>query len=99
MTLWEYHLARQGYEQLQKDVLRREAGWMALILNTQYQDAKFTAGSLLGEAPPKVNVKLERKKAEKRLARKLAKSAARLKAHYAEVKLTPAEFVRRIGAE
>jgi hypothetical protein len=73
MTITEYHLARQGYERQLEATSRREAGWMAMILNSQYPEADITAEQLLGEEPPERDEQQELKEAEKRLAKQLAK--------------------------
>jgi hypothetical protein len=84
---------------MQQSIHRREAGWMAMILNSQYADAEITPGQLLGEKPIEVDKKAERKKAEKKLAAKLKKSEARLGAQYNRLQLTDAELVARIGKD
>lgn len=77
MTIREYHLASQGHERQQQIALRREAGWMAMILNSQYSNAEITPGQLLGEKPPKKNTKRDLQKAERKLATLLAKRAGK----------------------
>jgi hypothetical protein len=67
MTIREYHLALQGFERQQENVSRREAGWVAMILNSQYVEAEITPEELLGEEPPERDEKQELKDAEKRL--------------------------------
>lgn len=70
---------------------------MAMILNSQYSDAKITAGQLLGEEPVVVDKKAELKKAAKELDAQLKKSRARLSATYEPLQLSDAELLNRIG--
>jgi len=73
MTIREYNLARQGHERVQDGIARREAGWVAMILNSQYVDSEITPEELLGEEAPERDEKQELKDAEKRLAKLQAK--------------------------
>jgi hypothetical protein len=75
MTITEFNLARQGHERELEARARREAGWMAMLLNSQYADADITPEQLLGEEPPERDEQQELKEAEKRLAKQLAKRA------------------------
>jgi hypothetical protein len=52
--------------------VRREAGWVAMILNSQYVEAEITPEELLGEEPPERDEKKELKDAEKQLEKRLA---------------------------
>jgi hypothetical protein len=74
MTIREYNLARQGHERQLEDRRRREAEWMAMILNSQYSEAGITPGHLLGEEKvgEKKATKAELTKAEKKLDKLLA---------------------------
>lgn len=74
MTIREYNLTRQGHERELEDRRRREAEWMAMILNTQYPEGEITAALLLGEAPEK-DTRAKLRKADKALAKRLAKRA------------------------
>jgi len=73
MTITEFNLARQGYERELEARARREAGWMAMILNSQYADGGITPEQLLGEEPPLRDEQQELKEAEKKLTAQLAK--------------------------